>query len=550
MVVLAIVSGALGAAPTGAQDDEAVHRPPVEAPVVDPFRAPAGPYGAGNRGLTYDLAPDTAVRASGRGTVVFAGQVGGTLHVTVLHEDGIRTSYSFLASIAVARGQAVTAGARVGTAGAGFHFGARTPDAYIDPALLFGERVVDVALVPDGRAWAAAAIPAADGGAGFERRLAGTLVAGVRAARDVAVGSSRWAVDAAAQGARAQARVLGAAPGVAASILRSELGRLHVRLRLAASLSPQRILTEVLDEVLRDDPGPCTPADAAPPPAPGAGHVALLVAGFGSSSEDGAIDDVDVDALGYGPGSVLRYSYAGGRVPDPGLDPDLADLEATAYSAADTHQDLRAAGHDLAELITAVAAARPGVPIDLLAHSQGGVVVRLALAELAARGELGALGTAVTIGTPHDGSVLAGAGRGVPLGLRAAISALELPIGADPMATSMEQLGTTSGLLGELRAAGVPAGVRLRTIGARADLIVPGDRTDIDGIPHAAVALDGVAAPLVHDRLPGAPETTREVALALASLPPGCRGALDRVLDAALPELISSAEAGLGLLFG
>ena len=27
--------------------------PPVDAPVLDPFRAPAGPYGPGNRGIEY-----------------------------------------------------------------------------------------------------------------------------------------------------------------------------------------------------------------------------------------------------------------------------------------------------------------------------------------------------------------------------------------------------------------------------------------------------------------------------------------------------------------
>src|SRR5439155_12501516 len=79
---------------------------------------------------------------------VFAGQVGGTLHVVVLHADGLRTSYSFLADIAVHRGDRVGAGQVVGTAGGPVHFGARAGDAYLDPASLFGGPPV-VHLVPE-----------------------------------------------------------------------------------------------------------------------------------------------------------------------------------------------------------------------------------------------------------------------------------------------------------------------------------------------------------------------------------------------------------------
>ena len=74
------------ARPAGA-GDAVTYQPPVDAPVVDPFRPPKTTFGAGNRGLTYDLEPGTPVRASAPGTVVFAGWVAGTRHVTVLHGD-------------------------------------------------------------------------------------------------------------------------------------------------------------------------------------------------------------------------------------------------------------------------------------------------------------------------------------------------------------------------------------------------------------------------------------------------------------------------------
>lgn len=140
-----------GPAPAPAPPPMVRHQPPVDGPVVDFFRPPASPFGPGNRGVDYATAPGAVVRASGDGEVVFAGPVGGRLHVVVRHADGIRTSYSFLASVTVRRGEAVTAGQEVGRSGSSLHFGARRGDAYFDPLTLFGGGGRGrVHLVPDG----------------------------------------------------------------------------------------------------------------------------------------------------------------------------------------------------------------------------------------------------------------------------------------------------------------------------------------------------------------------------------------------------------------
>jgi murein DD-endopeptidase MepM/ murein hydrolase activator NlpD len=104
VLVLTLVSttsagvGPAEAEPAAAPGDPqpVLYTPPVSAEVMDPFRAPSHPYGPGNRGLKYDTEPAQEVRASADGEVVFAGPVAGSLHVTVLHADGVRTSYSFL----------------------------------------------------------------------------------------------------------------------------------------------------------------------------------------------------------------------------------------------------------------------------------------------------------------------------------------------------------------------------------------------------------------------------------------------------------------------
>jgi len=126
------------------------YQPPVDAPVIDPFRAPPAPWAAGNRGIDYATVPGTRVGAAADGAVVFAGMVGGSLHVVVRHADGIRTSYSFLRTVLVHRGDQVVRGEPVGTAGDRFHFGARIGDVYVDPVLLFGDTGPPrVHLVPD-----------------------------------------------------------------------------------------------------------------------------------------------------------------------------------------------------------------------------------------------------------------------------------------------------------------------------------------------------------------------------------------------------------------
>jgi murein DD-endopeptidase MepM/ murein hydrolase activator NlpD len=112
--------------------------PPVDAPVVDPFRAPASPYAAGNRGLDYETIPGQPVTAIGDGVVVFAGQVAHQRFVTILHPDGLRSSYSWLASISVSVGERVDRGQQLGVAGGRFQLGVRRGSAYLDPARLFG----------------------------------------------------------------------------------------------------------------------------------------------------------------------------------------------------------------------------------------------------------------------------------------------------------------------------------------------------------------------------------------------------------------------------
>jgi len=111
--------------------------PPV-GEIVRTF-APVGSYG-GHWGIDFATEYGSTVRAAGDGLVTFAGAVNGVRTVTILHGGALRTSYSYLASIGVEKGDQVHAGDGLGESGTdhgvdAVHFSARIGQRYIDPAL-------------------------------------------------------------------------------------------------------------------------------------------------------------------------------------------------------------------------------------------------------------------------------------------------------------------------------------------------------------------------------------------------------------------------------
>ncbi|HEX5630830.1 MAG TPA: M23 family metallopeptidase, partial [Acidimicrobiia bacterium] len=109
---------------------------PVSGPVVAGF-APQGYYG-GHWGVDLAVPEGSPVGAAAAGTVTFAGSVAGMLTVTVNHGGVVRTSYSYLSSVAVSAGDRVARGTVVGASGmdhdrAAVHWSLRVGDVYVDP---------------------------------------------------------------------------------------------------------------------------------------------------------------------------------------------------------------------------------------------------------------------------------------------------------------------------------------------------------------------------------------------------------------------------------
>jgi Peptidase family M23 len=529
--VVAVVGGSAGPSTAAPLDLPVRYIAPVAGPVVDAFRPPSTPFGPGNRGLEYATTPGTEVHAAADGQVVFAGPVAGNLHVTVLHADGIRTSYSFLADVAVTTGRSVHQGDVVGTAGPRLFFGARVGDEYVDPALLLAAGPVTVHLVP---------LEPEDVDVADERQALAALASEHRGPVGDAMSWLRGT-------AAATADVLVGGTSSTASAWRAiahEIGALDPFRHLAAVVA-------AVDrwEAARKD---CTPPGRAPP-APTGRRIAVLVGGLGSSSVDAAVDTVDTGGLGYAAPDVLRFSYAGGRIPDP--TDGFAGIPSAPYTAADSQADLVASAAALADLLGQVASAAPGVPVDVIAHSQGGVVARLALAAMAVPSAGPSAAAApvlpsllVTIGTPHGGADLATvvAAAQVSSGGRAALAGLSglLDLGLEPGSPAVAGLAETSPVVAALAGHPPPDGLAVLSIAARGDVVVPAVRAVLTG---AAMAVVPVGGPTAHDRLPATPEVTREIALAIAGLAPTCETLADAVRDAMTAEGISWAEDLLGL---
>ena len=540
-VATAVLLPASPAFPSGT--DAPTYRPPVGAPVADAFRPPAEPWGAGYRGLDYATAPGTTVWAAADGQVTFAGQVGGSLHVVVLHDDVIRTSYSFLRTMAVQRGDHVRQGQPLGTTGdTQFHFGARAGDAYIDPALLFAAGPPQVFLVPDHERRPGSEEHERSGLLGLISGLPGRVVdAGgevVGAGGDAigwAAGAGETAAGRVAEGA---SRAATAALSVARAGVRAKLDELRGLVHYCIELSPPVHVARLV-AAGRDwwrQRGHCTP-DGVPAPRLHERHMAVLVAGFGSSSATAAVWQVHTAALGYAPADVARFSYRGGTTAEH------------AYEAADSEVDIRASGRRLAQLLERLHAEHPRVPIDVIAHSQGGLVTRTALAYELDHGDrrLPPLGAVITVGSPHhgtDGATAVAMMSHSPAGRAALGAASTLPGVPNLESASLAQMAEPSEFIRKLNARPIPPGVRFTSIGARGDLVVPAGHTHLAGAHNVTVRVPGLLTD--HEQLPGSAVAQREIALALAGLPSTCHTLLGTLTDTAVSDGIARLEDGAG----
>jgi hypothetical protein len=500
-VTVAAVATATSPPPSAAQDP--TWTAPVPGAVVRGYREPLAQFAAGHRGVDYSAPVGTPVRAANDGRVTFAGDVSGAMHVVVEHPNGIRTSYSFLERIDVARGDTVRRGTVLGAAGgtgeghaAGvFHFGARVGDRYFDPMQLFEPTDLTqlVRLVPadelevddaqlihkmfddDGCGGLLSVIcdigEAIGDAAGWTLdRVEDALDLGLAALRTVAEAAVDFVETVTAVVREVMQAIRDVVEGVEGAIER--LAELAVEGAVAIF---EAVVEAGLDlyEALTSCPQPPPKAHSE-----GSGNIAVAVGGLFSSRERQAPDahgdwfDESFKfrrrVLGYTREEVVYHSYREGS---------------ETYGWEDTLGDLHEQARSLGRQIKAAGEANPGRAIDLVGHSQGGLVIALFLTEVYAghEDEYPPIENALTFGSPHEGTPVADLAQTVTDHLIAG-NLLKL---LDPTevvgAAAIQQMTSDSDTITGLGDRVVPPSVRFLSVMGSEDPIVPSNRGDIAG---------------------------------------------------------------------
>jgi hypothetical protein len=299
---------------------------------------------------------------------------------------------------------------------------------------------------------------------------------------------------------------------------------------------------------------PCrTPATLeSRPPAPN-NNVAVAVAGIGSETARGLpllyTTAFGPEALGYDPNKVYYFSYAGNRGP----------RAHAPYETSATYQSLVRSGRGLRQLLQHIAHRHPGSAVDLFAHSQGGVVARLAL--------LGAVGAwtpglppiehVVTLATPHQGAPLAalpeemeGSTFSGSFGVRLLLDSLGRwasqggPI-PNPRARAVEDLAPGSRVFERLSAGDTAFGTRWLSLAAAGDAVVPAPRSNLYRASRQVVSPGGLNP---HGAIVRS-EAARASAYAfLRDAASGCRSAWEAPARA-LGAIVDFVERNLGPVY-
>ncbi|MDQ3914809.1 MAG: peptidoglycan DD-metalloendopeptidase family protein [Actinomycetota bacterium] len=268
--------------------------------------------------------------------------------------------------------------------------------------------------------------------------------------------------------------------------------------------------------------------DREPGEARGAPNENVLVAINGLGSRTRGPTDSDlyrhaVDLLRYPAEDVYLFSYAGTggkRLHEP-------------YRAVATFGDLIASASKLRTLLEAIARRHPGRDVDLLAHSQGGLIARIYLERLARTWSprLPRVEHLVTLATPHTGGPaadLAARMERSPTG-RAALSALSrlarvTGLFPDPRARSVAQMSPGSALNELLAAEDVAYGTRVLALSVPDDLAVPAHRARLD---HEQSLTLPPAGGFAHNRIVESPRAASVAYDFLRDAAPSCAGAWD-----------------------
>src|SRR5437764_3630520 len=92
---------------------------PLRGPIVRGYEQPSNPYASGHRGIDIGAPVGTPVKAAAAGVVHFAGKVAGSLFVSIDHDGGLQTTYSWVSEVDTHKGATVAKGDVIALSGDG-----------------------------------------------------------------------------------------------------------------------------------------------------------------------------------------------------------------------------------------------------------------------------------------------------------------------------------------------------------------------------------------------------------------------------------------------
>ena len=300
----------------------------------------------------------------------------------------------------------------------------------------------------------------------------------------------------------------------------------------------------------------------APRPPPPNDNILVAVAGIGSSTSEGpdgikasaSVYEGDWEQMGYKKGSVYHFSYKG--IENRASNDEYA-LHA-AYPKEETYKSIVLSARLLDRQIREIHRRYPDKKIDIVAHSQGGLVAQEYITRLySPKSEIGLdISHFVSISTPHQGADAAqlnarlsdnDAGRQALAKLEAVSQKMGWP---PPSSQSAREMAEGSPFIRRLDADWDPTKVPTTTIGASYDLIVTAQHTRLKAASHYTSQIDpqmGLPVPTLesHGKIVNSMATKQIIYNTLADTPSACTGFRDFKADFISGETISRVEDGL-----